>query len=378
MMILYGAEVDLFVPSFPELQRVFGLNAFMVELTLGVNLVAHALTALIVGNLGDRYGRKPVIILGLVIFIIGSIFCAYANNYPTILLGRLLQGVGIAGPSVLTYVIISDIYSTKKLQHLMGTMNATVTIAMATSPVIGSYINLFFNWRGNFFALLILGILTLILTICFTPNTSVKHDIKFSLAEYMPVLTSRKAMLYLIFLCFAMQSYWIFISMSPLLYMKELGVTLEFFGLYQGIIAAVFAAGSLSSGYFINRFGQLKCFTIASYVIGIFFIMTLLLAVFKVQNPLLITISMLFQAIGMVYPINILWPLAINSIPTAKSRVSAILVSGRLVLSAVSVQIVSYFYDKTYFMIGIAICITLIVSLIAFLKLNKEDQLFSS
>jgi DHA1 family bicyclomycin/chloramphenicol resistance-like MFS transporter len=110
MSILTGAEVDLFVPSFPELQAVFKLSPFMVELTLGINLAAHCFSSLIVGNLGDRYGRKPVIVSGLIIFTIGSFFCVFAAEYWQLLFGRLLQGAGIAGPGVISYLIIADTY----------------------------------------------------------------------------------------------------------------------------------------------------------------------------------------------------------------------------------------------------------------------------
>jgi DHA1 family bicyclomycin/chloramphenicol resistance-like MFS transporter len=88
MCILGGAEVDLFIPSFPELQKVFNLSPFMVELTLGINLAAHCVTSLIVGSLGDRYGRKVIILLGLIIFNMGSGFCIFATEYWHLILGR--------------------------------------------------------------------------------------------------------------------------------------------------------------------------------------------------------------------------------------------------------------------------------------------------
>jgi DHA1 family bicyclomycin/chloramphenicol resistance-like MFS transporter len=372
MMILTGAEVDLFVPSFPQLQQIFNLTPFMVELTLGVNLVAHCITAFIAGNLGDKYGRKPVIITGLIIFIIGSILCVFAPYYWVLLLGRALQGIGISGPAVLTYVLISDKYAVKKMQHLMGMVNASVTIAMASAPVVGSYVNLFFNWQGNFVILLIFGIISLLLVIFFIPkNNHAKQSIKISLKEYLPIFKSKKATLYLISICFAMQSYWIFIGMSPILYMEDLGVSLKEFGLYQGAIAAVFAIGSLTSSYFIKRFGQYKCMIVAKYLVIIFFSFTLGLVIFNIKNPIFITISMLFQAIGMVYPINILWPLAVNSVKDAKGRIGALLVSFRLIISSIAISIASYYYNGTFLTIGSTICITLIISSIACYKLFK-------
>ena len=377
MMILTGAEIDLFVPSFPQLQQVFNLTPFMVELTLSVNLVAHCITALIVGTLGDKYGRKPIIIIGLLIFIIGSICCVYATNFPVLLWGRLFQGIGISGPAVLTYVIVSDLYSTVKLQKLMGMINGSVTLAMACAPVVGSYVNLFFNWRGNFVILLIMGVFSLILALLFIPNKEVKHDIKFSFKEYKSIFTSRKAVLYLISICFAMQSYWVFIGMSSILYIEDLGVTIEEFGLYQGAIAATFAIGCLSCGYFIRRFGQFKCFIVASYLIAIFFVASFILVVFKIQDPLWITVTMLFQALGMSYPVNIFWPLAISVVEDAKGRMGALLVAMRLILSAIAIELASYFYNGSFFTIGVAICVTLIISAVTCYMLFKEYNILS-
>lgn len=376
MMILTGAEVDLFVPSFPQLQQIFNLTPFMVELTLGVNLVAHCVTAFMAGNLGDKYGRKPVIIAGLLIFIIGSFFCIYAQYYWVLLLGRALQGIGISGPAVLAFVLISDLYSAKKMQHLMGLINAVVSIAMAFAPVVGSYINLFFDWRGNFIALLLLSIISLICVLLFVPaGNHVKSNIRISIKEYKPIFQSGRAVLFLLSLCFAIQSYWVFISMSPILYIHDLGVSLKEFGLYQGAIAMVFAMSSLSSSYFIKKLGQYKCFMASSYLVGIFFIFTLFLVTFNIKDPLLITISMLFQAVGMATPLNILWPLALEAVENAKGRIGALLVSFRLIISAIAISLASYFYDGSFFTTGFTICVTLIISAVSCFALFKEHKL---
>jgi DHA1 family bicyclomycin/chloramphenicol resistance-like MFS transporter len=153
--------------------------------------------------------------------------------------------------------------------------------------------------------------------------------------------------------------------------MEDLGVSLKEFGLYQGAIAAVFAIGSLTSSYFIKRFGQYKCMIVAKYLVIIFFSFTLGLVIFNIKNPIFITISMLFQAIGMVYPINILWPLAVNSVKDAKGRIGALLVSFRLIISSIAISIASYYYNGTFLTIGSTICITLIISSIACYKLFK-------
>lgn len=376
--VLTGVEIDLFVPSFPELQEVFNLTPFMVAMTLSVNLIAHCLAALVAGNFGDKYGHKPVMVIGLCIFVIGSLFCVFASSYYMLLFGRLLQGIGISGPSVLCYVLLLDKYKKKQQLYMMGLVNGVVTVAMAGAPVIGSYTNLFFNWRGNFIILLILGVVSLVFSVLFIPNKHLKQDIKISLSEYKPVLKSRKAMLYLVTLTLACQAYWVFIGMSPILYMQDFKVSLENFGLYQGAIAATFAAGSFSSSYLLKRYSAQSCFTVASYLVVVFFISVLAITILDVKDPLIITIVMIIQAISMVYPINILWPLALDSVPNAKVRVGALLVTLRLAVSAIAIQIASYFYDCSFFAIGTTIYLTLGVSMIACYVLLKDYNVLHS
>src|SRR3989337_832633 len=81
MDLLTGMEFDLFVPSFPELQNHFSLSPFWVEALLSVNFIGYCLSLFFVGGLADRYGRKPIILLGLTTFVIGSIFCLEATSY---------------------------------------------------------------------------------------------------------------------------------------------------------------------------------------------------------------------------------------------------------------------------------------------------------
>jgi DHA1 family bicyclomycin/chloramphenicol resistance-like MFS transporter len=374
--ILAGAEIDIFVPSFPELQRVFGLSPFMVEMTLFVNLVAHCFTSLLVGNLGDRYGNKPIISIGLVIFIFGSILCVFTNTYWVLLFGRFLQGVGISGPAVLAYTVLSNLYSTSKQQQIMGTLNATVTIAMASAPVLGSYIAGYFGWKGNFIALLSLGILSLIMSVLFVPKGKENQSVSLSLKEYLPILRSSKALYYVITIGMFTQAYWIFIGIAPILYMEGLGVSLEHFGFYQGAICAVFAFVSLVSGYFLRKFGQKNCFFFGIYLFGVFIIATAALVILDVRNPLIITLLSLILSVANVFPINILWPLSLEAVKNAKGRISAMFVSSRLIITAISIQIVSYFYDGSFVQLGIAMCLTLLIGLWTCYKLFQQDKIF--
>ncbi|RZI47141.1 MFS transporter [Candidatus Finniella inopinata] len=363
MYALCGAEIDLFVPSFPELQQVFHLSPFMVELTLGVNLVAHCLTSLVVGSLGDRFGRKAIILIGLSIFTIGSLCCVYAPAYWILLLGRLLQGIGISGPAVLSYVIIADIYSVDKQQQLMGFLNGVIAFAMAFAPVIGSYVSLSFHWQGNFVVLLIMGLISLIMGILFLPASKNNKSNSFSMREYQVVLRSSKALYYISTVCFLLIPYWFFVGISPILYMEDLGVSLEMFGFYQGSMAMCFSVFSISSSYFIKKFGQRNCLFFGLFMVVIFMLATFALLVGKINDALAITLAMQLLAIGVIFPINILYPLCLDAVPDAKGKISALVTSGRLVLTAINLQIAGYIYNGTFMPIGTIMILALILGL---------------
>ena len=157
IFFLAGMEIDIFIPSYPELQQEFNLSPAKVQLCLSLNFVTYCIGSLYAGALGDRYGLRRVILYGLAIFVAGSIACCFATNFTYILAGRILQGLGMAAPASLGYVVIAERYSPEKQASLLGTLNGFITIAMAFAPVIGSYVAIYAGWRGNFTVLLALA-----------------------------------------------------------------------------------------------------------------------------------------------------------------------------------------------------------------------------
>lgn len=369
MGILVGAEVDLFIPSFPELQTQFNLTPFMVELSLGVNLIGQSLTSFFAGTLGDKYGRKPIILGGLAVFILGSWMCVFANFYGEIIVGRLLQGIGVSGPAVLSFLVIADMYSVEKQQKLMGALNGLITIAMAFAPVLGSYISFYFQWRGNFVALLLLGGLCFVLGWIFLPKGVHNKKISFSLKEYKHVLKSKKANYYTTLIVSFCISYWVFIALAPIYYMEGLHVSLKEFGFFQGSLAAIFSITSFTTGYFIKKFGQKNMVYAGLAFIILFLILYGVYFFFPLESPFSVTGLMLVLSIGLCYPINLLYPLALDSVPNAKGRISALITAGRLLMAALFVQIISYFYCGIFMPIGLGVVIAVLGGLYAGYKL---------
>lgn len=380
MELLTGMEFDLFVPSFPELQNHFGLSPSWVTAALSVNFVGYCLSLFFLGDLSDRYGRKPIILAGLITFVIGSVLCLWPPTYEFLLFGRLFQGLGIAAPAILSFLIIADSYPIKEQQFLMGILNGAINIAVGVAPVIGSYVTLYFHWQGNFAALLILGLIVLAMTIAFIPTDKLDaHRESVSLRGlrgYLTIFQSKPLILLMTNLLFIFVPYWIFVGMSPLLYIKDLGVSLSHFGYYQGILALVFAFGSIIYGLIIKHFDldqkRMLHFSIQIFIASL---ITIGLAVFlDISNPLLITLAILVFIVGQIIPTIILYPICLNYLPHAKGRVSAIIHGARLILTAFGLQLAGYFYSGTFLNIGIIMMGFISVAVITlYFVINNRD-----
>lgn len=376
MDILTGMEFDLFVPSFPELQSHFSLTPFWVEALLSVNFAGYCLSLIFVGGLADHYGRKPIILLGLAIFILGSIACLWAPSYGVMLGGRFLQGAGVSAPSILSFLIIADAYSLKKQQSLFAILNGLFNISAGAAPVLGSYITLYFHWQGNFATLLLLGLLAFVMTLLFIPtHKPPEHKETLSLRGYIPLLQSKPLMLLIMHIIFSFVPYWVFVGMSPLLYMEDLGVSLAHFGYYQGALALVFALGTLCFGLIVARHDQKKMLILSIQVYSVGLISCALAAFMDSFNPLFITLAFLPFIMGGIIPSVILQPLCLNFMPQAKGRVSAILQGGRLIFSALCLQLAGYLYRGSFQSIGIIIIIFILLTVMTLFFIIKNREI---
>lgn len=364
IQILCGMEMDLFIPSFPELQKVFNLSPVMVQLTIGVNFVAFCICSLFAGALGDKYNRRTVLIGGLLIFVLGSVVCVTAQNFPVLILGRVFQGIGISAPAILSFPVLLEDYSVDKQPGIVGMINGAKTLAMAIAPVIGSFVNLYFNWRANFSLLLGLGIICFIASYFSIPHKMGNKSVSLSLKTYLPLLQSKRFMSCMIGLSFLTAAYWLFAAMAPILYMNDMGVPLKNFGYYQGSLSLTFAIICIFSPKVFAWYGHKKCLY---FGLGLCFISIILLVgliIIETRDPLIVTAVLILFSIAVVFPINILYPLSLEIVPHTKGRSAGLGQTMLLLLTASLIETVSYFYNGWFMPIGLAMVLSILISLV--------------
>lgn len=371
-----GAEIDIAIPSFPQMRAFFDITPFMVELVLGINLLFHCIAALFCGGLGDKFGKKRVINIGFILFIIGSGICAITTNFYVLLFGRIIQGIGVAPAMVLSFIIALEHHKDK--ENIMGIFNGVATISICIAPTIGSYVNLYFGWQGNFWLLFILGIIALVLFQIFIPNDKTYNPaIKIGILQYIALMKNKIIALYVLTLCLTIGAYYTFVGLAPILFIEAFNVKLEYFGMYQGLMTLTFGIFSLVSGKVVQLIGKTKSIFASLFLIFCFCISSLLFVIFDVRNPNLIMGGMLLLSVGVVIPCNAIFVRALEILPEAKGRISALISTMKWVFSVIGIQTASYFYNDSYKSIGIVITFMILFSVLCgkFL-INNDKQLY--
>jgi DHA1 family bicyclomycin/chloramphenicol resistance-like MFS transporter len=161
-------STDMYLPALPDMVSVFGSTVSRVQLTISAYLFGFSVFHLLCGPLSDRFGRKPILLLGMIIFCIASIACARVGNIEELIFWRFMQGVGACTGPTLGRAMVRDIYGPVKAAKALATMAAIMALAPAVAPIIGGWMLGFLPWSAIFwflaaYALLAIASLALLL-----------------------------------------------------------------------------------------------------------------------------------------------------------------------------------------------------------------------
>lgn len=151
-------STNILLPSLPVMALALGSSEAAMTAVLSLFLAVFALAQLIVGPLSDRMGRRPVVLGGLAVFIVGSMVGALANDLPWLLVGRALQAVGVAAASVLARAAARDRFEGPQLAALLGRIMVVMAAAPGFSPLLGGLLQAAWGWRALFVALVLAGL----------------------------------------------------------------------------------------------------------------------------------------------------------------------------------------------------------------------------
>jgi DHA1 family bicyclomycin/chloramphenicol resistance-like MFS transporter len=164
-------SLHLFIPAMSAVKQAFGVSTGMAQLTMSLAMLSMAFFTVAYGGLSDRFGRKRVLLGGLVLFTCGAAACMVAANMPMLLAGRILQGAGAGCGVVLARAIARDIYGQDRVAQVIAYLTAAYVLGPMFAPPLGGQLTAAFGWRALFILASFVGLLVIVAVILGVPET---------------------------------------------------------------------------------------------------------------------------------------------------------------------------------------------------------------
>ncbi|HEX2949776.1 MAG TPA: multidrug effflux MFS transporter [Armatimonadota bacterium] len=220
-------STDMYLPALPTMAATFHAPTHLVNLTLILFFVFYSLGTLLWGPLSDKYGRKPILLLGLAFYVLASAYCACTSNVYGLIGGRVLQALaGGAAPAIAT-ALVKDLFTGRKREHGLAIIQSMVMIAPIVAPVIGAMLLKFISWRGVFWTLATAGMLAIIfsLALCETVVKRYGGTVMQTMAQLGTVLRNPGFAALLLVFSLAGVPLFTYLAASSYIYIKEFHLT---------------------------------------------------------------------------------------------------------------------------------------------------------
>ncbi len=346
LMVLMQMTTDQYVPSLPAITKVFNTNEASIQLTLSLFMLGLSISHVFYGPLSDKIGRKPPLMFGVGLSILGSLCCYLAPTVFVLIIGRFIQGFGIGCCGSVGRSLVRDLFTDRVLSKIGSYVGIVSVFIMVASPVLGGYIQEHFGWRSNFLCLFVFGIVIWLFALLTLPETNKNLNpeatkIRVMRDNYFTLLRSKVFLGYALCACFACAGLLAYLAIAPFLFQDALGLSpIEFGQLTIFIAGAICVSGIINSQMVMGKGVSHMVF------IGIIFMIIgglamLFLAFLGMKNVLSIMIPVSFFSMGVGFTFINAFAGAFHPFPHMAGTVGALYACMQDLSAAISTGIVA-------------------------------------
>jgi DHA1 family bicyclomycin/chloramphenicol resistance-like MFS transporter len=258
LVALGPLSTDFYLPALPLIAQYFGVDEAGAQATLSAYLIGFAAAILVYGPLSDRFGRRPVLAGGVVIFTLASFGCAVSQSIGTLVACRFVQALGACAGPVISRAMVRDLVGAQGAARVFSYLSAAVALAPAIAPIIGGFLTDAFGWRATFVALTIYGAGGLLAVFWILRETNETRDMTAAnplswFRIYGSLIRHREYFGYVLAATFGYSGIFCFISGSSFVFINVLGVPPKYFGFCFGVFVIGYIIGATSGGKLSKR-----------------------------------------------------------------------------------------------------------------------------
>jgi len=351
LVAMMAVSTDLYLPAIPQLIESLGASISQGQLTLSVFLMGFAVGQLFYGSISDHYGRKPVLYLGLGVYLAATLACIIAPDIDSLITARFVQGIGGASAPVLARAMVADSHSKIDAARIMASIAGAMALVPAIAPVFGSWLLYFFEWRSHFVLLLILGIFTFIGVTRMQESckTIGSEALKLSsiFSQFPLCLGNRRFVGFTLCGGATYAAMFCYISTSSFLVIGLLGVAPEYFGYTFMVVVFGYIAGAMTSSRLVGPRGVIRVLALGQSVGLLAAGLLLVLALLEIHRliPLLVAFFLIFMAGGLSLAVSQMG--AISELPKAVGKASSVFGFMQIAFASALGYVVGLFYDNS-------------------------------
>lgn len=259
LIVLAGIStlaLNIFLPSLPGMTAYFETDYGVMQLAVAGYLGINAILQLLIGPISDRVGRRPVIIAGLVIFLLATLGCLMSTNIWVFLVFRMFQG-GIVAAMVLSRAVVRDMVPAREAASMIGYVTMGMSVVPMIGPAVGGMLDAGFGWQGSFWALFAAGAAVLWLVWRDLGETAPLEGRTFGdqFAEYPELFTSYRFWGYALAAALSSGAFFAYLGGAPFVGAQVFGLSPSELGFFFGAPAVGYFTGNFLSGRFSTRIG---------------------------------------------------------------------------------------------------------------------------
>ncbi len=352
MMSIVAISIDALLPALGFIASAVPLDyPNQVQYIISMLFLGMALGQLVCGPLSDALGRKKILYGGIVLFLAGSLVCFFATSIDELLLGRFIQGVGVAGPYISAISIVRDKYAGNEMARIMSLVMMIFIMVPAIAPSLGQAVLLFSSWRYIFILYVIYALIIALWIFWRLEETlPVENRIPFTregfVSGFKEVISNYSTMCYTLCMGMFFGSFMGYLNSSQQIF-QELFNTGKMFTVYFGVLALLFGAASMVNARFVQKWGMEYLCNRAT--LGIIFSSAIFLVIQLLVSPVLwhflIYAAFLFFCFGLVFGnVN---AMAMEPMGHVAGIASAVIGACSSILSMVIGTTIGQMYDNT-------------------------------
>ncbi len=381
LMSNVALSIDAILPALNAIGKAINdIHNSSLQYIISMIFLGLGIGQLVFGSLSDSYGRKPIVIAGVGIFIIGSIICIYSNSLDVMLFGRVLQGLGLSAPKTISVSIIRDTYSGNKMARTMSFITVVFIIVPMIAPIIVQVILNTLNWQSIFHFQLLFVLITIVWFYLRQKETlpKVKRkqfnvvNFRYSFFEF---IKNRSAIFCTLISALMEGAFIAYLSHSKQVFQDQYSLVNEFPYIFAGI-SLVLGLATFVNGSLVIKYGMSKLISLA-LLIFTFSSLIFLFIFWNDYNPsiiyLLIFLVLQFLSFGFIF--GNISALAMEKVGHIAGVSASIFTFVSTTLGVIVAVCIGYFFKHTVFPLFLGFLITGSLSMLLLHKLNTKKTL---